>query len=380
LPSIECYYPWIQKSSNICINTSKPAHVLERSNQPEPSVYQHPLAKGKRKRYKNAFESRMKRLYDAVPWSYEYERDPASLQSFNGFGQSLFVCRHKGKVDATFKSIFQDVITNDPGLKCFKTYYCVGTGDVFYLGMQQSENMRFWHRKKSKLQSEIDLLINEDANVKELVKAAKMKLKDLAKKTRLEKVAKLKEYDKLSSELEKLKQKKRLECVEYSQIESLQSKINYCKTKLHMKAIRFECSFALNLDPQLVADQKFVKKKPKELDKSWKQTSFDLAHGACRKRVIRKTGRLGKVYVKVGEACSTMQCPVCNTLHSPGIHYLHSCPSCGNVSVRDESGRNIAHLALIRAYLALQEIKKRVHLNETEGLNNGQEPILSDFW
>jgi hypothetical protein len=37
---------------------------------------------------------------------------------------------------------------------------------------------------------------------------------------------------------------------------------------------------------------------------SWKQTATNLGHAKCRKKVVRKMGRLGKVYVPVGEACS----------------------------------------------------------------------------
>jgi hypothetical protein len=35
---------------------------------------------------------------------------------------------------------------NDPGLKIFKVYYCMGTGDVFYLGSIESGIIRFWQK------------------------------------------------------------------------------------------------------------------------------------------------------------------------------------------------------------------------------------------
>jgi hypothetical protein len=59
----------------------------------------------------------------------------------------------------------------------------------------------------------------------------------------------------------------------------------------------------INLDPPFKADQRMLKKGPKQLEKSWKQTASDLAHAKCRHKVIRKTGRLGNVYVPVGEPC-----------------------------------------------------------------------------
>jgi hypothetical protein len=73
----------------------------------------------------------MLRLYGDLPWEYDSNRDP---KVFSSFGNFLFVSRHKGKVNKEWIDIFKDVIINDPGLKIFKTYYCVGTGDVFYLG------------------------------------------------------------------------------------------------------------------------------------------------------------------------------------------------------------------------------------------------------
>jgi hypothetical protein len=56
-----------------------------------------------------------------------------------------------------------------------------------------------------------------------------------------------------------------------------------------------------------------LKKKPNELSKSWKQTATNLGHAKYRKKVVRKMGRLGKVCVPVGEACSTMEEPFVET-------------------------------------------------------------------
>jgi hypothetical protein len=105
------------------------------------------------------------------------------------------------------------------------------------------------------------------------------------------------------------------------------------------------------------------------LEKLWKQTASDLAHVKCREKVIRKTGRLGNVYVPVGEPCSTMTFPVCGTLHSPENHYLHSCPNCHSTSIRDESGRAIEHMACVNASFALGKLNKSGHLNGQAALN-----------
>jgi hypothetical protein len=112
-----------------------------------------------------------------------------------------------------------------------------------------------------------------------------------------------------------------------------------------------------------------LKKGPKQLDKSWKQITSDLAHGKCREQVIRKTGRLGKAYVPVVEPCSTLVDPVCGTLHSPGTHYLHSCPNCQSTLIRDESGRACGLMACVNASFALGKLNKSDHLNGQAALN-----------
>jgi hypothetical protein len=75
------------------------------------------------------------------------------------------------------------------------------------------------------------------------------------------------------------------------------------------------------------------------------------------------------VVVPVGEPCSTMTCPVCGTLHSPGTHYLHSCPNCQSTSIRGESGRAIEHMTCVNASFALGKLNKSGHLNGQAALN-----------
>jgi hypothetical protein len=86
----------------------------------------------------------------------------------------------------------------------------------------------------------------------------------------------------------------------------------------------------------------------------------------CRKKVICKMGRLGKVYVPVGEAYSTMEEPCCCTLHSPGLNYLKTYPRCKTTSVRDESGRSIAKRAVVSSGLLTLELKNKSDLNKNE--------------
>ena len=62
--------------------------------------------------------------------------------------------------------------------------------------------------------------------------------------------------------------------------------------------------------------------------------------------------------LKVSESCSTMMCGRCMTLHSPGMYFdfnlglgkskIHHCPGCGESTHRDESGRSIGLMMMVR--------------------------------
>jgi hypothetical protein len=342
----------------------------------------------KRSDYRSLHVKYMKNRYGAEPWSYMEDRDPEVLKNYNGFGLSLFVVRHEGTVNKFFKEIFKDVITNDPGLNVFKVYYCMGTGDVFYLGSSASNNIRFWHTQMSKIQHKIDTEINEHPQSIELKDKTVKGLKEMSEnhsESESDRIEIYEEYKSSCEDYEAFKQQLRVESPRSKEIENLQKKINYVKDKLHQQAIRFETSFKVNLDPQFKADQRLLKKGPKQLEKSWKQTASDLAHAKCRQKVIRATGRLGKSYVPVGEACSTMVDPVCLTLHSPGVHHLHSCPGCQSTTIRDESGRAIGQMACVAASYALGKLNKSDHLNgqtfvTNRGQSNGDSTHSKDFW
>jgi hypothetical protein len=57
-------------------------------------------------------------------------------------------------------------------------------------------------------------------------------------------------YEDACKDFESHKQKLRESWDESKEIEKLQSKINYTKTKIHSMALRFETSYTVNLDPQ----------------------------------------------------------------------------------------------------------------------------------
>jgi hypothetical protein len=96
-------------------------------------------------------------------------------------------------------------------------------------------------------------------------------------------------------------------------------------------------------------------KKPgrNELAKEWKTALSAQRHAEHRKKCVYKAGLRGVCINGPGEACSTMACPGCEVLHSPGTHWLHHCPNvrCKRISVRDECAREIGNLCDTRVLL-----------------------------
>ena len=94
-----------------------------------------------------------------------------------------------------------------------------------------------------------------------------------------------------------------------------------------------------------------------------------MRHAGHRVDLVMKVGLLGKVIYGPSEACSTMKCPDCSTLHHPGRHWLHHCPKkgCKMVTVRDECGREISNIADTRIL-----VERNHKLNESG--SNGYKP------
>ena len=170
--------------------------------------------------------------------------------------------------------------------------------------------------------------------------------------------------------------------VNTKKIRKLQRDLQFFVDRLHMNAKRFESSFGVSLDPVFKADEKMLKKKSGELDKRSKVDGSYMAHGRFKRGVQHRMGMLGGALVEVSEACSTMQCSQCMTLHSPGIssgkfaniigrHWLHHCPNkaCKAITFRDEgAARAIGVQALVRC---LVRINKNNQLNGSSPGSNG---------
>jgi hypothetical protein len=110
------------------------------------------------------------------------------------------------------------------------------------------------------------------------------------------------------------------ECKEFvSRIAELRETEKNAVHKCHSASQAFLSTYSTILYPKFSVDERMVSKGGSGgLAKNWKGPGARQAHGAHRSRVVRKLGLLGKVAVNVSEACSTMMCPFCRTLSSPG--------------------------------------------------------------
>ena len=108
-----------------------------------------------------------------------------------------------------------------------------------------------------------------------------------------------------------------------------------------------------------------VKKKASgELPGEWKSALQYLAHARHRRKLVRMVGIRGKCIVGPSEACSTMLCPFCMTLASPGMHWVHHCPKCKKAALRDDCGRGIALLSDLRILKRYGQVEEE---DEEEG-------------
>ena len=154
----------------------------------------------------------------------------------------------------------------------------------------------------------------------------------------------------------------------------------------HYASLVFTTSYSTILSPKFAANKKMLGKRPysgKGLDKEWKTPLSMMRHASHRVQVVRKAGMLGRSIMGPSEACSTMKCAFCPTLHSPGRNRLHHCPNrkCQSVGVRDECAREIAALADARVLLARdtrqQEQQQQQQQDIRKGPRTHQQPLVS---
>ena len=105
-----------------------------------------------------------------------------------------------------------------------------------------------------------------------------------------------------------------------TQISDLRSTEKKAVRQCHAASLAFKSAYSTILYPKFAVDQGMVSKGGGSgaLPKDWKGPGARLAHARLRTKAVRKLGLLGKVVVNTSEACSTMMCPFCMTLSSPG--------------------------------------------------------------
>jgi hypothetical protein len=134
-------------------------------------------------------------------------------------------------------------------------------------------------------------------------------------------------------------------------IRSYRTIISNSVNKCHLISRTFQSAYTTILYPKFAANKSMVKKKASgELPGEWKSTLQYLAHARHRIKLVRLVGIMGKCIVGPSEACSTMLCPFCMTLASPGMHWVHHCPNteCQKAALRDDCGRGIALLTDVK--------------------------------
>jgi hypothetical protein len=137
--------------------------------------------------------------------------------------------------------------------------------------------------------------------------------------------------------------------------ESIKSNVEKC----HLISRTFQSAYSTILYPKFAAGKDMVKKKATgELPGEWKSALQYMAHARHRVKLVRKVGVMGNCIVGPSEACSTMLCPFCMTLASPGMHWVHHCPNCKKTALRDDCGRGIGLLTDTRILIKYRDGRK----------------------
>lgn len=333
----------------------------------------------RRKAFQELQKNRIFTELKAKMWTFDPSRDPPKIKNNNSFGNWVYVVRNESEVNEHWKNTFSDTLCNDPGLKTFKVYFNVGNGDVFIMAPFLTSSIRYWEYQKSETQSTIDKDINEIPEIKELEEDMKLKWRNrttMEHTTLEQKIQLLNLYEDASKRFESAKQTERESHEKYKEIAALQNKINNNKRKLHLVAAKFECYYALLLDPKFKADQNMLKNKPNGLAKTYKTTASTLSHASLKKVVLRNQARLGHAVVSPPETCSTMYSD-CGLLESPGRKRFKKCPKCKHTTCRDECARGIVAIWFTRVLQIIRKISntsiRRYKDKEIE--SNGEEPM-----
>jgi hypothetical protein len=110
----------------------------------------------------------MYRDFNAQLWTFDPEFDPPSLAKKDHFGCYIFVARNpnRRRVHWIWQAANKFRLAVDPGGKVFETIYCIGTGDVFYVGAGLSDCIHYNLNRISHLQSSLDKDVDKDEEVR----------------------------------------------------------------------------------------------------------------------------------------------------------------------------------------------------------------------
>ena len=236
------------------------------------------------------------------------------------------------------------------------------SGDVFYLAPGLSGRIAHLKKLIKRLQKQRDAKVNKNVDVLaaktawDLCRTDRIS-KDDGSRSKRKKLFEIEQEAKASYDeiLEEHRKSHRLTPI----MEQYWRDIRHEVEKAHQVTTYFESCFPVVVSPPFGSDQKmFAKKSAGGLPGWWKSKIQLMAHGRRRKLLLRRVSRKGGVMLKVSESCSTMMCGRCMTLHSPGMYFdfnlglgkskIHHCPGCGESTHRDESGRSIGLMMMVR--------------------------------
>ena len=103
------------------------------------------------------------------------------------------------------------------------------------------------------------------------------------------------------------------------EMKEIRAKLLKVVRKAHRSVNNFKSKFDIILQPEFKMDEHMVKKTAGGLSKKWKTIGSYMAHGRANRELRYKMEREAKAYVPISEACGTMLCSDCPTLHHPGI-------------------------------------------------------------
>jgi len=297
-----------------------------------------------------------------LPFKYEEGRGlPSSLQSITNFGMNILWRKNTNFVASENQKVL-GVISLDPGIKNFLTGVSE-CGDEFLFFPSSTGYFNRLQSKRSKLQSKMDLVKNEDSKVVELrteLEAIKNQYYQEIRNSNLTRNW----LDEIAQAQKKIDI--RLKILDYPEIQSEIDKTLYRKRrgvkKLHNLCALFLSHWKFVILPEFSLND-FAQSKT--IGKESKSLLATLSHGAFRVKLKRQLSMRGNCLLNAGEDWSTKLCHNCCHLNYPRLGRTYSCSNCKLKVRRDTNGAaNILSFTLARILLwKRQKLSSRIHPN-----------------